>query len=54
MKIRCQSNAEHGPGLSNGIATVDEASFTTRIEVHNGPSASSRYGLEALLDIGSP
>ena len=54
MKIRCQLNAEHGPGLSNGIVTVDEVSFTTRIKVHSGPSATSRYGLEALLDIGSP
>lgn len=46
--------AEHGPGLSSGIATVDGASFTTRIEVHSGPCACSRYGLVALLDTDSP
>ena len=45
--------AEHGPSLSNGITTVDDASFTTRIQVHSGPSASSRYSLVALLDTGS-
>ena len=46
--------AEHGPGLSSGIVTVDDASFTTRIKVHSGPSASNRYGLVARLDTGSP
>ena len=46
--------AEHGPGLSSGVATVDDASFTIRIKVHIGPSASSRYGLVALLEAGSP
>ena len=46
--------AEHGPSLSNGITTVDDGSFTTRIQVHSGPSASSRYSLIALLDTGSP
>ena len=48
------SIAEHGPGLTNGVATVDDASFTTRIKVHSGPSASHRYRLVALLDTGSP
>ena len=46
--------ADHVPGLSNGMATVDDASFTTRIKVHSGPSASSSYGLISLLDTGSP
>ena len=48
------SIAEHGPGLTNGVATVDDASFTTRIKVHSGPSASHSYGLVALPDTGSP
>lgn len=46
--------AECGPGLSSGIVTVGDTSFATRIQVHNGPSASNRYGLVALLDNGSP
>ena len=46
--------ADYGPGLMNGIANVDDASFATRIKVHSGPPAPSRDGLVALLDTGSP
>ena len=46
--------AEHEPGLLNGSYTVNDTSFTTRTKVHTGPSASSRYGLVALLHPGSP
>ena len=44
--------AQDGQSLSNSIATVADAFFTTRIKVHSGPSTSSRYGLVALLDTG--
>ena len=40
----------HAAPLS--IATVNDASSTTRIKVRSGPSDSSRYSLVALLDTG--
>ena len=41
--------AELGPSLDGGIVTVDDASFITRIKVHNGLTIT-RYRLIALLD----
>jgi len=45
---------EHGPCLTSGIITVDDASFTTKVLVHSGPTATTRRELVALLDTGSP
>jgi len=45
---------EHGPCLSSGILTVDDASFTTRARIHSGPHAAVRHTAVALLDTGSP
>ena len=47
------SLTEHGPSLLGGIVTVDDASFTTRIKIHSGPTATIRYRLITLLDTGS-
>ena len=46
--------AKQGPSLLGGIYTVDDASFTTRIKFHSGPTATTRYHLIALPDTGSP
>ena len=46
--------SEHGPCLVDGIITLDDASFTTKIAVHSGANAVARYGCVALLDNGSP
>ena len=56
--IRSPSSAkslipEQGPGLVDGIITVDDASYTTQILTHCGP-ATSAFGCVALLDTGSP
>ena len=45
---------EHGPCLTSGILTVEDASFTTEVLVHSGPTAAKRGKLVALLDTGSP
>ena len=45
---------EHGPGLVGGTITLDDASFTTKITVHSGTTASTVFGCVALLDTGSP
>ncbi|CAB1107122.1 unnamed protein product [Ectocarpus sp. CCAP 1310/34] len=45
--------AEHGPGLVDGIVTVDDASQSTKVRIHSG-SATSGYRCGALLDSGSP
>ena len=45
---------ENGPCLVDGIITLDDASFTTKIAVHSGANALAPYGCVALLDTGSP
>ena len=45
---------EHGPCLVDGINTLDDASFTTKIAVHSGANAVAPCGWVALLDTGSP
>ena len=45
---------EHGPCLVDGIITLDDASFTTKITVHNGANTLAPYGCVALLGTGSP
>ena len=45
---------EQGPCLTSGILTVDDASFTTEVLVHSGPTAAIRCKLVALLDTDSP
>ncbi len=45
---------EHGPCLTGGVLTVDDSSFTTKVLVHSGPTATKRCTLVALLDTGSP
>ena len=45
---------EHGPCVTGGIVTVDDASFTTMVLVHSGPAATTGRELVALLDTGSP
>ena len=44
---------EHGPCLTSGILTVDDASFTTEVLVHSGPTSAKPCKLVALLDTGS-
>ena len=44
---------EHGPCLVDGIITLDDASFTTKIAVHSGANAVTPHGCVALLDTGS-
>ena len=45
---------EHGPDLVGGTITLDDASFTTKITVHSGTTASTVFGCVALLDTGFP
>ena len=45
---------EMGPCLVDGIVTVDDASFTTRVHIHSGPTATTTFPCVALLDTGSP
>ena len=45
---------EHDPCLVDGIITLDDASFTTKIAVHKGENAIAPYGCVALLETGSP
>ena len=44
---------EQGPYLVAGTATVDNASFTTNIDIHSDPAAVL-LGCVVLLDTGSP
>ena len=46
--------SEMGPCLVDGIVTVDDASFTTRVHIHSGPIATTMFSYVALLDTGSP
>ena len=52
--LPCLVLPEHGPCLVDGIITLDDASFTTKIAVHSGANAVAPYGCLALLDTGSP
>ena len=45
---------EHGPCLVEGTVTLDEVSFTTKIEIHSGGDAIGPYRCVAILDTGSP
>ena len=45
---------EHGPYLVEGIITLDDASFTTKIAAHSGANALAPFGCVTLLDTGSP
>ena len=45
---------ENGPCLVDGIITLDDASFTTKIASHSGANAVAPCGCVALLDTGSP
>ena len=40
--------------LTSGILNADDASFTTEVLVHSGPTAAKRCKLVALLDTGCP
>ena len=46
--------AEHGPDLVGGKVSVDPATFTTRVALHCGPSATTPAKCVSLLDSGSP
>ena len=41
---------EHGPGLVRGTISFDDAPFLTKITVHCGTAAFTRFGCVALLD----
>ena len=45
---------EQGPDLIGGVVTMDDATFTTLLSLHNGVSATTRFNCRALLDTGSP
>ena len=45
---------EQGPDLVGGTLLMDSDSYTTRIRLHGGPTASSSLLTTALLDTGSP
>lgn len=45
---------EHGPGLVGCTLLVDSATYTTRVKLHGGPSATAQLSSVALLDSGSP
>ena len=45
---------EQGPDLISGVVTMDDATFTTLLSLHNGVSTTSRFNCRALLDTGSP
>ena len=45
---------EQGPDLISGVVTMDDATFTTLLSLHNGVSTASRFNCSALLDTGSP
>ena len=45
--------AEQGPRLVAGVVTMDDSSFTTKIQIHSGLVAA-QLGCVALLDTGSP
>ena len=52
--LPCLTLPEHGPCLVDGIITLDDASFTTKIAVHSGGNAVAPYGCLALLETVSP
>ena len=41
---------EQGPDLISGVVTMDDATFTTPLSLHNGVSTTSRFHCRALLD----
>ena len=45
---------EQGPDLISGVVTMDDATFTTLLSLHNGVSTTSRFNCRALLDTRSP
>ena len=45
---------EQGPDLIGGVVTMDDATFTALLSLHNGVSATSRLNCRALLGTGSP
>ena len=45
---------EHGPCLIGGTISIDDPTFTTRVQIHSGTTARARYACVALLDTGSP
>lgn len=45
---------EYGPDLVGGTLLVDNNTFTTRVKLHSGPSATAQHTCTALLDSGSP
>ena len=45
---------EHGPDLVGGTLLIDSDSYTTRVWLHGGPTATSQLPRVALLDSGSP
>ena len=45
---------EHGPDLVGGTLLVDSNSYTTRVKLHSGPTATAQHSCIALLDSGSP
>ena len=42
------------PDLMSGVVTMDDATFTTLLSLHNGVSTTFRFNCRALLDTGSP
>ena len=45
---------EQGPDLISGVATIDDATFTTLLSLHSRVSTTYRFNCRALLDTGSP
>ena len=45
---------EMGPCLVDGIVTVDDTFFTTRVHIHSGPIVTTMFSCVAFLDTGSP
>ena len=41
---------EQGPDMIGGIVTMDDATFTTLLILHNGVFATSRFDCRAILD----
>ena len=45
---------EQGPDLIGGVATMDDATFSTLLSLHGGVSTTSRFNCHVLSDTGSP